>query len=118
VGQHFVGQSTAELYYVGQQEAGHHTLGPTTRPTTMKMSKEQGRHVTLQDMNIVIARAVDVDKGLPVIAVQVGEETLKNVLLDGGSGVNFITEEEHIWLGLPTPLPDPYQLCMTNQVVV
>jgi hypothetical protein len=62
----------------------------------------------------VIAGTVDVDKGLPVIAVQVGKETLENVLLDGGSGMNLITEEERIWLGLP----DPYQLRMADQAIV
>jgi hypothetical protein len=42
---------------------------PTTKPTTMKMPKGQGSNVTLQDKNSVIARAVDVDRGLLVIAV-------------------------------------------------
>jgi hypothetical protein len=37
----------------------------------------------------VIVGVVDVDKGLLVIAVQVGKETLENVLLDGGSGMNL-----------------------------
>jgi hypothetical protein len=35
----------------------------------MKMSKGQGRNVTLQDKNSVIARAVDIDKGFPIIVV-------------------------------------------------
>jgi hypothetical protein len=35
----------------------------------MKMPKGQGSNVTLQDKNSVIARAVDVDRGLLVIAV-------------------------------------------------
>jgi hypothetical protein len=42
----------------------------------------------------VIAGIVDVDRGLPIITIQVGKETLENVLLDGGSGVNLITKEE------------------------
>jgi hypothetical protein len=91
---------------------------PTTKPTTMKMSKGQGSNVTLRDKNSVIAGTMDVDRGLPVIAVQVGKETLENVLLDGGSGVNLITEEERIRLGLPTPLPVPYRLRMADQAIV
>jgi hypothetical protein len=53
-------------------------------------------------------RAEDVDRGLPVIAIHVDIKTLENVLLDGGSGVDLITEGERIQLGLPTPLPAPY----------
>jgi c-di-GMP-binding flagellar brake protein YcgR len=72
------------------------------------MSKGEGRNVTLHDKNSVIARVVDIDRSLPVIAIQVGKETLENVILDKGSGVNLITEEKLIQLGLPIPLPDPY----------
>ena len=32
--------------------------------------------------------------------------------------MNLITEEECIWLGLPTPLPIPYRLHMVDQTVV
>jgi hypothetical protein len=44
-------------------------LEPTIKPITIKMSKGQGSNATLQDKNNVIARAVDVDRGLPVIAI-------------------------------------------------
>jgi hypothetical protein len=54
--------------------------------------------------------AVDADRGFLIIAVQVGKETLKNVLLDEGFGVKLIIEEESIWLGLPAP----YQLRMAD----
>jgi hypothetical protein len=84
----------------------------------MKMSKGQGSNATLQDKNSVIAGAMDVNRGLPVIAIQVGKETLENVLLDRGSGVNLITEEERIRLGMQTPLPAPYRLRMADQAVV
>jgi hypothetical protein len=63
-------------------------LEPATKPTTMKMPKGQGSNMTLQDKNNVIVGAVDVDRGLLVIAVQVGKETLENVLLDRGSRMN------------------------------
>jgi hypothetical protein len=45
-----------------------------------------------------------VDRGLLVIAVQVNKETLQDVLLDGGSGLNLITKEECIWFGKQNPL--------------
>jgi hypothetical protein len=32
--------------------------------------------------------------------------------------MNLITKEERIWLGLPTPLPAPYQLRMADQAIV
>ena len=73
--------------------------------------------MTLQDKNNMIAGAVDVDRGLPIITIQVGKETLENVLLDEGSGANLIIEEERIWMGMQTPLPALYQLCMVNQVL-
>jgi hypothetical protein len=37
------------------------------------------------------------------------------VLLDGGFGVNIITEQLRLRLGLPKPKPAPYNLRMTNQ---
>jgi hypothetical protein len=46
----------------------------------------------------------------------VGKETLET--LDGGSGVNLSTKEERIRLGMQTPLPTPYRLCMTDQAIV
>ena len=62
--------------------------------------------------------AVYINRGLSVISVQVGNSTLKNVLLDGGSGVNLITEEEQIRLGLKEPSLAPYPLRMADQAVV
>jgi hypothetical protein len=49
----------------------------------MKMSKGERSNVILQDKYSMIAGVVDVDRGIPVIAVQVGKETLENVLLNG-----------------------------------
>jgi hypothetical protein len=76
----------------------------------MKMFNGKKRNVygTPQDKNSVIAGIVDMDKGLPVIAIHMGKETIENVLLDGGSRMNLITEEEVIWLGMQTPLPAPF----------
>ena len=43
---------------------------------------------------------------------------MENILLDGGSGVNLITEEKRILLGLKKPSRAPYQLRMVDQAVV
>jgi hypothetical protein len=37
------------------------------------------------------------------------------VLLDGGFGINIITEQLRLRLGLPKPKPAPYNLRMANQ---
>jgi hypothetical protein len=74
----------------------------------MKMSKGQGRNITLHDKNSVIAGAKDVEKGLPVIAVQVGKNTFENLLLDGRFRMKLIIEEERIRLRIQTPSLAPY----------
>lgn len=50
-----------------------------------------------------------------VIPVQVGRNTIEDVLLDGGSSVNIITEDLWKCLGLQAPKPTPYNLCMAYQ---
>jgi hypothetical protein len=50
-----------------------------------------------------------------VIQVQIGNNTIKDVLLDGGSRINIITKQLRLRLGLPKPKPAPYNLRMTKQ---
>jgi hypothetical protein len=50
-----------------------------------------------------------------VIQVQVGKHFIENVLLDGGYGVNIITEKLKVQLGLSKPKPSSYNLCMVDQ---
>jgi hypothetical protein len=40
------------------------------------------------------------------------------VLIDGGFGVNIITENLKIQLGLSKPNPSPYNLHMANQTII
>lgn len=61
---------------------------------------------------------MDVDIGLLLHTIQVGKETLENMLLDGGSKLNLIIKKEYIWLGIQTPLLAPYWLHMADQAVV
>ena len=63
--------------------------------------------------NLVVG-AVDIDRGLPVIFVQMRQSTLEKILLDGDSGVNLITEEEQIRLDLKDPSPAKYKLLMAD----
>ena len=81
---------------------------PSKKPTTSQPGKT----------DLIGSLAIDVDRELPVLTVQVGNGTLENVLLDGGSGVNLITEEERNRLGLKDPQPAPFRLRMADQTVV
>jgi hypothetical protein len=53
---------------------------------------------------------------MATIQVQIGKNTIKDVLLDGGSGVNIITKQLRLRLGLPKLKPAPYNLKMANQI--
>jgi hypothetical protein len=47
-----------------------------------------------------------------VIQVQIGKNTIKDMLLDGGSTVNIITKQLKLRLGFPKLKPTPYNLRM------
>jgi hypothetical protein len=49
-----------------------------------------------------------------VIQVHIAKNTIEDVLLDGGSGINIITEQLRLRLGLPKPKPTPYNLRMAD----
>jgi len=50
-----------------------------------------------------------------VIQVQVGENIVENILLDGGSNVNIMTKELWKMLGLPNYKLTPYTLWMVDK---
>jgi len=50
-----------------------------------------------------------------VIQVQIGNNTIEDALLDGGSKVNIITKQLKSKLGFPKPKLAPYNLRMANQ---
>ena len=54
---------------------------------------------------------------MPVISICIGKNVVHDVLLDGGSGVNVITEEERRRLGLPKPSLEPFNLKMANGTI-
>ncbi len=52
-----------------------------------------------------------------MIQVQVGKNFIDDVLIDGGSGINIITENLRIPLGLLKPNLTPYNLRMANHTI-
>jgi len=58
---------------------------------------------------------VAIDNHMAIIQVQIGKNTIEDVLLDGGSRVNIITKQLKLRLGLPKPKPTPYNLKKANQ---
>ncbi len=58
---------------------------------------------------------VAIDNHMAIIQVQIGKNTIEDVLLDGGSRVNIITKQLKLRLGLPKPKPTPYNLRKANQ---
>ena len=65
----------------------------------------------------LIAATEAIDKHMSVISICIGKNIVDDVLLDGGSGVNVITEEEHYRLGLPKPSLAPFNLKMANRTI-
>jgi hypothetical protein len=56
--------------------------------------------------------AITIDKHMVVI-----QKNYRGVLLDGRSGVNIITKQLRLKLGLPKLKPTPYNLKMANQTI-
>jgi hypothetical protein len=57
---------------------------------------------------------VAIDNHMVVIQVQIGKNTIEDVLLGGGFGVNIITEQLRLRLGLPKPKLAPHNLRMAD----
>jgi hypothetical protein len=53
---------------------------------------------------------------MAVIQVLIGKNTIDDVLLDGGFGINIVTKQLRLRLGLPKPKPTPYNLRMVDQI--
>jgi hypothetical protein len=52
---------------------------------------------------------------MAIIQVQIGKNTIEDVLPNGGSSVNIITKWLRLRLGLPKPKPAPYNMRMIDQ---
>jgi hypothetical protein len=58
---------------------------------------------------------VAIDNHMAVIQVQIRKNTIEDVSLDGGFGVNIITKQLRLRLGLLKAKPAPYNLRMADQ---
>jgi hypothetical protein len=74
-------------------------------------------HQNLFLPKLVIA-LITIDHQMVVIQVQVGNNFIKDVFLDGGFKVNIITEKLKVKLGLSKPKPTPYDLHMADQTII
>jgi hypothetical protein len=52
---------------------------------------------------------------MAIIQVQIGKNTIEDVLLDGGFKIDIIIKQLRLKLGLPNPKPAPYNLRMADQ---
>jgi hypothetical protein len=52
---------------------------------------------------------------MAIIQVQIGKNLIEDVLLDGGSRINIITEQLRLRLRPLKPKPAPYNLRMADQ---
>jgi hypothetical protein len=55
---------------------------------------------------------------MAIIQVQIGKNTIKDVLLDGGFGINMITRQMRLKLGLLKPKLAPYNMRMVDQTTI
>ncbi len=63
----------------------------------------------------VVSNAID--HQMVMIHVQISKNFIKDVFLDGGFGINIITEKLNVQLGLSKPKPTPYNICMVDQTI-
>jgi hypothetical protein len=61
--------------------------------------------------------SLTIDPHMAIISVHVGKNIVEDVLLDGGLGVNNITEDLKKKLGLPILKPTPYTFKMVHQTL-
>jgi hypothetical protein len=61
---------------------------------------------------------VVIDNHMTISQVHIGKNTIEDVLLDGGCGVNIIIEQLKLKLELPKPKLAPYNLKMVDQTTI
>ncbi len=55
---------------------------------------------------------------MAIIQIHIRKNRIEDVLLDRGFGVNIITKQLRLILGLPKPKPTPYNLRMVDQTTI
>jgi hypothetical protein len=61
-----------------------------------------------------VTTTIVIDNHMVVIQIHIGKTIVKDVLLDGGFGVNIIIEQLKLKLGLPKRKLAPYNLRMVD----
>ena len=94
------------------------SLSPSlTEFVRSRLTKAVTQPSTTRTIEELIAATEAIDKHMPVISICIGKNIVDDVLLDGGSGINVITEEERRKLGLPKPSSAPFNLKMANGTI-
>lgn len=83
---------------------------PLTHPGTLSIPES----VASTTKDLTIAGVLVIDKHIPVIWVLVGKNIVEDIQIDGGSGVNVVSEDKHERLGLSKPSPAPFNLKIAN----
>jgi hypothetical protein len=77
----------------------HRRLGQIT-PSTIPVTERP---------TVAVHLVVVINRHMLIISAKIGSHQLHDVLLDGGSGVNVISEFKQRRLGLPTPTSAPFK---------
>jgi hypothetical protein len=77
-----------------------------------KKTQNLSKTTTKKQVNSLVPKArtttVITYNHMAIIQIQIGNNTIEDVLLDGGFGVNIITEHLRLRLGLLKPKSTPY----------
>jgi hypothetical protein len=65
----------------------------------------------------LVVASIAIDHQMVIIYIQVGKNFIEDVLLDGGSRINIITEKLRVQLSLSKPKLAPYDLRRANQTI-
>jgi hypothetical protein len=82
---------------------------------TQNLSKKTTKNQVNSSVPKVGIIVIIIDNHMANIQVQIGKNTIEDVLLYGGFGVNIITKQLRLKLGLAKPKPTPYNMRMANQ---
>ncbi len=77
----------------------------------MKMKKNQ----VIDVCKVSQLKVEDFDEAMPIVQVQIGKFEVRDVLLDGRSGVNIISKSLRKKLGLRKPQLTSFVICMADQ---
>ncbi len=89
-------------------------LKPKKPNITIKVMSEPNVATVIETHSKVDTTTIEVNNRMIGIQIQVGNNTVKDILLDGGANVNIITENPITKLGLPKSRLAPYHLILVD----